>query len=292
MERRSLLERPVRRAVPRFPRRLEGHCELRAHPEVLAPLAREEERDLPGRFAETERAPVGKREGPGRRFFDPLRGRLELRCEVGPARRDEGEARLRAGVVRPQAGAGEDVERRARPRPGRELARLAHHVGPVRAAGDDELPAEGLKPLRARGRSPVLLEGHVEVGAPEAEGADGGPARVVCPADPGARLGAQVERALLEVELRVRGVDLDARREDLVVERHHGLEEARGAGGGLGVADLALDRAERAPLPVALLRSRRRRSGAPRTRPRRPPSSRSRAPRRARRSRGRSPPSA
>ena len=43
-------------------------------------------------------------------------------------------------------------------------------------------------------------------------------------------------------------VDLDRRRQHLVVQRHHRLEQAGRAGRGLGVADLRLHRAERAPL--------------------------------------------
>src|SRR5690606_10865326 len=69
-------------------------------------------------------------------------------------------------------------------------------------------------------------------------------------AHPGARARVHVERALVEGRLRVRRLDLDRRRQDLVVERESRLQESGGAGGRLRVPDLALHRADGAPLAV------------------------------------------
>ena len=45
-------------------------------------------------------------------------------------------------------------------------------------------------------------------------------------------------------------LDLDGRRQRLVVQRHHGLEQAAGPRRPFGVSDLGLDRPQRAPLPI------------------------------------------
>src|SRR5439155_16335797 len=93
----------------------------------------------------------------------------------------------------------------------------------------------------------VLLECDVEVAAAEAETGHAGPARVFGAVRPGPRLGVDVQRAAVQLELRVRRFDLDGRRQDLVVQGERGLEQPCRAGRGLGVADLRLDRADGAP---------------------------------------------
>ena len=77
------------------------------------------------------------------------------------------------------------------------------------------------------------------------------------PREPRPRLGVHVERALGEVRLRVRLADAERRRQHPVVQGERRLDQARHAGGRLGVADHRLHRAERAPL--VLRRSARRR---------------------------------
>ena len=69
-------------------------------------------------------------------------------------------------------------------------------------------------------------------------------------ADPRPALGIEVERALLDLQLGIRALDLDRRRQHLVMQRHDSLEQARRPRGSFGVADLRFDRAQRAPLMV------------------------------------------
>src|SRR5690606_38348919 len=54
----------------------------------------------------------------------------------------------------------------------------------------------------------------------------------------------------VDVEAAAGLIDFDGGRQDFVVERHDGFKKSGGAGGGFGVADLAFDGAERAPLFV------------------------------------------
>ena len=69
-------------------------------------------------------------------------------------------------------------------------------------------------------------------------------------ADPGARLRVQIKSRLLDLELGVGLIDLDGGRQRALMQGHDDLKEAAGAGGGLGVTDLALDRAQGAPLTI------------------------------------------
>ena len=254
VERGARLEVEVRGPIPGVERGSKPHGEVRAHPHVLAPLSREEEGDLPLVRARPVGGSVRKREGFTRCGLDPLRGLEELLREVVPVRGEDRETRggVRAiGVLRfpsehrdPTDPLDAVLVLRERPRPRHDLRRVV-------AAEDDQLPRERPEARRARRGAPVLLEGDVEVRAAEAERAHRGAARMAAVAHPGARFRAQVEGTLGKAELRVRCVDLDRRGEHPVVERHDRLEEARRAGGGLGVADLALHRAERAPLPFS-----------------------------------------
>ena len=253
VEGRPRLEVEVRGAVPRGERRRERHREVRAHAEVLASLPREEKSDRALVRAGAVRRAVGERERLRRSGVDPLRRLGEARREAPGVRRDDGEARGRLLVVPLEARARDPREPpRGLPRGGllRERARLRRDLRAARSADDDELAGGRVEALRARRGARVLLERDVEVGAAEAERAHRGPARVLPVADPRPRLRAQVEGALFEAELRVRRVDLDRRREHAVVEGEDRLEEPGRAGRRLRVADLALHRAERAPLPI------------------------------------------
>jgi len=64
------------------------------------------------------------------------------------------------------------------------------------------------------------------------------------PVDPRARLGVEVEDALREPQLGVRLLAVDGRRQHLVVEREHGLDQPRNAGRRHQVADHRLHRAQ------------------------------------------------
>ena len=117
-------------------------------------------------------------------------------------------------------------------------------------------------PVDARLLGLGFLEHAVEIAAAEAEGADGRAARMAGPRQPGPGLGVQVERRVAAGQRLDRPADLDGRRQDLVMQRQRGLDQPRRAGGGLGVADLRLDRAQGAPRarrprrPVNLLERR------------------------------------
>ena len=88
--------------------------------------------------------------------------------------------------------------------------------------------------------------------AAEAEGADAGAARLVGPL-PLAQLGVDEERARLEVDLRVGGAEVDARRDALVMQRQRGLDDAGHTGRGVEMADVRLQRADGAVLaPVGV----------------------------------------
>ena len=63
-----------------------------------------------------------------------------------------------------------------------------------------------------------------------------------------------MERRVLEIELRVRLVDLGSLGQHLVMERHHHLEQASCTSCGLGVPDLTLHRSECTPLTIRAFR--------------------------------------
>ena len=85
------------------------------------------------------------------------------------------------------------------------------------------------------------------VGAAEAEGVDPGPARPAV-RGPLPQLGVDIERAVREVDVRVRRLEIEARRDLLVLEGQHRLDQAGDAGRAVQVADVGLRRADRAEL--------------------------------------------
>ncbi len=94
-------------------------------------------------------------------------------------------------------------------------------------------------------RPVALLQHHVTVHAAEAEGADAGAARrPVGPAEPRPRRRIQVEGRTVETQARARPLDIDGRRQCLVVQGQHRLDQAGRSGRRLGVADLRLDAAQ------------------------------------------------
>ncbi len=97
----------------------------------------------------------------------------------------------------------------------------------------------------------VFLEGDVEIGAAETEGADATAAGRAGGLDPRAAARAEIERAPGESEFRIRLGEIGGGRDRLVAEGERYLDEAGGAGGALGVADLRFHRAEGAPVMTA-----------------------------------------
>jgi hypothetical protein len=93
-----------------------------------------------------------------------------------------------------------------------------------------------------------LLHHHVGVGAADAERADPGPARLLtaCGRLPLREPRADVERRLFELQARVGPVEVQARRDLPVLQRERRLDQARRARRGVEVADVGLDRPQRA----------------------------------------------
>ncbi len=225
-----------------------GHRDLRAHVHVLAALAREDEGQVALGRSGTEGHAVGRRE---RLALRDLGGSLdELLGQLGAIRGHHAQAARGGGVVVLLRGAREEGEHAVGGGVrGHRLGGLGQRGrgvgGEHHQLGGQHAPTEPAVALPA-----VLFERDVEVGAAEAERAHARAARVRFRADPGARAGAQVEGRALQLHLRIGRVDLDGRREHLVVQREHGLHQTGGAGGGLAVAHLGLHRSQRAPLAV------------------------------------------
>src|SRR5262249_33382942 len=87
----------------------------------------------------------------------------------------------------------------------------------------------------------------MEIAAAEAEGADGRPPRVSRSRQPWPAIGIDIEGRRSRGESVEGPAHLDGRRQDLVMESGHRFDEPGCSGGGLGVADLRLHRAESDP---------------------------------------------
>ena len=240
-----------RGVIPDLAHTVEVHREIGAHADVLTALPGEEHRDR-ARRRERVRAPgrVVDAARRGERRVAALLDRLcrgaELVAGVRFVRRDDRDARVRRRVERELLLLREVHERARR---AAALGRFTTRDDERRRARRGEQQELRRRRVQARGAlrgAHILFERDVEVRAAEAERADGRAARVRGVVHPRARLGVEVERALVEVQLLVRRADLDGRRQHLVVEREDRLDHARRAGRGLRVADLRLHGAERA----------------------------------------------
>ena len=239
--------------VPRRTRDVEGHRDVGAHADVLAPLPRINKRDRAGLgCADAVVNAGGRAEGRRRGLVDRGCCLREFVRQLGRRRGDHREAR---GVGHAKRLLALTRSQRQLARAARERATTGRELDRARGREQHQLTRRSAQPPRraraARGRE--LLERDVEVAATEAERRHRRAARVRRVADPRARLGVQVKRAPFDRELRVRALDLDRGRKHLVVKRHDRLEQPGGSGGGLGVADLRFHAAERAPLRVRSL---------------------------------------
>ena len=238
-------------AVPRRDGVVEAHREGLAHADVLAALPGEEEGDVPLGLGVAHVDPPRRPDRLARLLGHEL-GRLgQLHPQVVVVGSHDRRSRRGRSVVSLLGGSREVGQDGRAPRGGpRHLDRAQRlHEGVGVVGGDHhQLVARAAQPTGPRSRARVLLHRDVEVAAAEAEGADARAARVVAPAHPRTRLGAQVEGTVLDLETGVGAVDLDGGREHLVLQRHHRFEQARRARRRLGVTDLRLDAAERAPL--------------------------------------------
>ncbi len=133
------------------------------------------------------------------------------------------------------------------PQPGPEPD--AGGVESLRRSGRDheDFPgAAGAGGLCRRG----LLQHHVRVRAPDAEGRDARAPRRGSPL-PGGEPVDDVEGALVEAKPGVRALEVDGRRQHLVAERERGLDEAGGPRRDHQVTDVALHRTDPAEAAVA-----------------------------------------
>ena len=141
------------------------------------------------------------------------RGRRPRRASAG-RRRSRLDCQTRGGEVG-EFGRGAGGQRIAAPlRRSRQCAAVSGRRQTNSSAGQRRSAALGPVQVIAG----VLFEHRVEVGAAEAEGADAGGARILGAVDPRPRLGVQVERAAVEVRLRVGRLD-QRRRQHLVMQR-------------------------------------------------------------------------
>ena len=99
--------------------------------------------------------------------------------------------------------------------------------------------------LRAVPAGHILLEHGVEIGAAEPEGAHSRTAHTTLGCGPLAKFGVHPERDVVPVHVFVGLVEMQAGRQHLLVEAEHRLEQARGSGRALEVADVGLDRPQR-----------------------------------------------
>ncbi len=205
--------------------------ETARHPGVLRAAAREQERAGnrfgAGRVAE-QRARVALAQR-GDRLLAALAHEGEPRAEAAASdaqgMRDVGERNL--GVALEMIGEpfGAAVERR----------------GGTRREGDQlERPARTRRLRRGR-----FLDHDVRVGPAESEGADSGAPRRGVPL-PRHGAGGHVERARLEIDLRVGRFEVQARRDHFVVDRERGLDEARDGRAGVEMSDVGLHGTQRA----------------------------------------------
>ncbi len=133
-------------------------------------------------------------------------------------------------------------------------AARGHEPGGQGAAGGPVRPSRRPRWSRRRGvGGPGLrlgfrfgrgLEDDVGVGAADAEGGDGGPAGAVAGGGPVGGLGEQADVSGVPVDVCGGPVDVQGARQPAVLKRHHGLDDAGDAGGGLGVAEVGLQGAE------------------------------------------------
>ena len=227
-----------------------GSYRPRAHADILRALAGEQERDR-------------LRSAPRRALVTPLGARSPSSGDgVGASRHDDarGGARTRCPADLQRVGhVGEARRRDARRRCSARLRVAASSAVAVLADSTSSCTARG---AGAGGGTGGLFEHDVRVGAADAERADAGAPRRR-PRRPGAqpvvrrRTGCARSRARVGLaKCRLGGIDA-------VPQRQHRLDQPGDAGGGVEVADVGLDRAERAEA------ARRRVLGAERLRQRR-----------------------
>ncbi len=188
--------------------------------------------DRPVGLRDRHRRESGKAGGHGSKRLDQFLAAFDAQRQamfaMGPAdRQGEGDPRQRAGAR------GDGVGQLGRPPP--QLFRAARRQqDPARPRREARLwPVRGLRQHR------------VGVGAAEAKGADGGDAGPSVRRAPWLGTHRHPEAPGGEVQLGVGVLEMQARRDDAEPHRQGRLDEAGDTGGGQGVADVTLDRADR-----------------------------------------------
>ncbi len=204
--------------------------ELGPHPGILGALAGEEEEDRPlPRLPGAGEHPLGVE----RREHEGVLGAL---ADDHPARVEGHPARLqgRGDVRQVELGMAPQVLGQIAGRP------LQGRRG---AGGEDE---ELERPRRApRRHLRRLLQNDVGIGATDAERAHPRPPRSRLP--PGGRHDRHVERAGRQVDLRVRALEVQARRDHPALDRERRLEERGHARRRVEMPEIALERADGDP---------------------------------------------
>ncbi|GAA3117124.1 hypothetical protein GCM10020254_74910 [Streptomyces goshikiensis] len=232
---------PLAHRVQRGREHRVGLVQLAAHGQALAALTGEQEGDLPAgrrarhhsrrRFARRQRRETGQQalavRGHDRGAV--LEGRPADRQRPGDV--DGAQPGVLPGVGQQPLGlSAQGVPALGRQEPGHGL-RLRRRVtlGPVGLGG-----AVGLR---------GLLDDRVDVGAADAEGGDADPVRAPG-LRPGALLGEQGDAAGRPVDVRGGPVHVQGLGQHAVPHRHDHLDDARDAGGVLGVAEVGLEGAQ------------------------------------------------
>ncbi len=183
---------------------------------------------------------VGEVDGdPNLRAGESRVGRDGCRCGSGPCGGEGGpDLGEDVGIRGPAEDQG--PAQRSLGRCGRDRRRRRRRRG--RTGGDLGGGEHPVRRLVAAGN--VLLHDDVEVRPAEAEGTDRADARARGRLRPGTQGGVDGEGAGVPVDVRVGVAEVQARGEDLLVERADHLVEAGGSRRGLEVADVGLHRAE------------------------------------------------
>ena len=227
--------------------------ELVAHVQVLTALAREQKCDLTRCLIQRIMHAVGRGIGARRTLLDVIEHQAQLLEQVCGIIGHDRQTRGLGGVIAGQALMRHELKERIAMiglKAREQRAKLRRERGGVLSRPREQLHGLHAALERALAGAVILLQRHMEVRTTKTKGADRGATRMVRAANPGPRGGRQIEGALLEVERRVGTIDLDGRRDHLVMQRHHDLEQSSRASRRLGVTDLRLDRAERAPLAI------------------------------------------
>ena len=188
-------------------------------------------------------APRSAARGPGGAPGAPRPARCAARWPAKPRRRRRARAhRAAAPCPRSPGHVRERASRLGRARRARWGGRRRH----VGRHGDRGVA------VGAQSSGHVLLHDDVEVGPAEAEGAHAGDPGLAVGDLPLAQLGVDRERRGRPVDVRVGPLEVQARRQHLVVQGERGLEDARRPRGALQVADVGLHGPQRDRAPGEL----------------------------------------